>query len=70
MEKEHLTNFMSSEHMIFLPGITINYYYILKVFGGNLKSVCQKAIKANSSSAHNKSIFPMFRYHFIKMNKV
>ena len=29
-------------------------YYILKVFEGNLKNVCQKAIKTNSSSFLNK----------------
>ena len=46
------------------------YYYILKVFEGNLKNVCQKAIKTNSTSSRNKSKVPMFYYHVIKMNEV
>ena len=46
------------------------HYNILKLFEGNLKNVCQKAIKANSSSFRNTSNVPMFRYHVTEMSEV
>ena len=41
-----------------------------KVFEGNLKNVCQKAIKIIPSSSRNTSNVSMFHYHVIKMNEV
>ena len=59
--------------MIFFSGtfckLKAQHYYILKVFEGNLKNVCQKAIKTNSSSFRNTSNVPMFHYHVIKWIK-
>ena len=59
--------------MIFFSGkffkLKAQYYYILKVFKGNLKNVGQKAIKTNSSSFRNTSNAQMFRYHVIKINE-
>ena len=42
----------------------------MEVLEGNLKNVCQKAIKTNSSSCSSTSNVPMFCYDVIKMNEV
>ena len=73
MKRGYSTIFICSQHMIFFSGkffkLKAQYYYILKVFKGNLKNVGQKAIKTNSSSFRNTSNAQMFRYHVIKMNE-
>ena len=50
--------------------LTAWYYHILEVFEGNLKNVCQKAIKTNLSFSHSTSNIPMLCYHVNKMNEV
>ena len=71
MKKENSTILICSLHIIFFQGIlqieSIALLY-LELFEGNLKNVCQKAIKRNSSSSCSTSIVPMVCYHVIKMN--
>ena len=67
---DHLPLFLAYDIFLREYKLKAQYHYILKVFDGNLKNVCQKAIKNNSWSFRSTSNVPMFHYHVIKMNKV
>ena len=83
MKKEHSTIFTCSWLIVFLSGkfhkVKTLSYYTLKVLEGNLKNVCQNAIKKLSHlSSHYIFSFLtncasnvwIFRYHVIKMNEL